>query len=68
MSTFLKKQSLNPTWQAVIDALKDEAVNEEALAAEIERRYGKPDMKQGGEEAVKPPVESTPTRECMTEL
>ena len=66
VSTFLKRQNSNPTWQVVIDALKHKVVGEEVLAEEIERRYGEADGKEGDHKAVKPLVESTPTCECMT--
>ena len=67
VSIFLNSPDLNRTWKCVIDALRHELVGEGALALEIERRYrdGEPDIKEGDQEA---PVESTPTREYMTDL
>ena len=40
VSTFLNRPSLKPRWQAVINALKSEMVDEGALAVEIEEAYG----------------------------
>ena len=65
IAMYLRSQGTNLTWQAVIDTLRIQAVGEEALADEIARKYGDSGTK---EEAITPPVESTPTCECMTEL
>ena len=59
VSMYLNRPSLQPTWQAIIDALKSKMVNEEALGVEIEERYGEFEVRQD-QETVKFCVESTP--------
>lgn len=46
ISCWLKRQDLNPTWQDLVDALKDEIVGEQGIAVDIERHYMKKERSQ----------------------
>ena len=61
ISTYLKRPSLKPSWQALINVLKSKDVDEGGLARKIEGDCGEPPEvgQPGDQEAASHPVDST---------